>query len=554
MSGGKLQKRQRAEARERESLQEQIPQRPPRIPDLPQPPQLHTFGGEDLRPDSLAIVSNQFGNYTNYPRSLSEASMDQPSPRMYSHVPIPPIPVTLPSINGGFVDPYARTESMTNRGRYSYASSVVSTINNPRKMRRRKDPTQFKYDCLHARYVRADRGCSILVIGARNSGKSSFIDFLRTSLALPTRKQRPQFRDDAYNVAPPISNQGFPSVTSQYLETELEGERVGVTLWDSKGLENNLVDLQLREMSSFLESKFDDTFSEEMKVVRSPGVRDTHIHCVLLLLDPARLDHNLAFAREAGPMNGTSMNGNSFFGSGPGFAHGGLEENLDLQVVRALQSKTTVIPIISKADTITAAHMAHLKRAVWTSLKQAKLDPLAALGLDDLDADNESDHTERNGALGYPDFVRGDDRTLSHTSHLDSPSETDSSFSASEFDLAKPSKMRTSARAPSAQSAPNIIVTPSIPLSIISPDPYDPGVIGRKFPWGFADPLNAEHCDFVKLKEQVFSDWRSDLREASRETFYEAWRSERLNQHTAERKIQGSNGARAFHTNQQARF
>lgn len=373
-------------------------------------------------------------------------------------------------------------------------------------------------------------------------------------MALPPRKQRPQFHDDAYNVAPPISHEGFPSVTSQYLETELDGERVGITLWDSKGLESNLVDLQLREMTSFLESKFGDTFSEEMKVIRSPGVRDTHIHCVFLLLDPARLDSNLAAAQKAGPTNGILKNGNSFYGSGVGFTHGGLEENLDLQVIRALQSKTTVIPIISKADTITTAHMAHLKRAVWTSLKQANLDPLAALGLDDLDTDNESDITERNGVFGNPDFANGHDR-ISHTSHLDSPSETDSSFSASEFDLAKPSRMRASARASSAQSAPNTTTaTPSIPLSIISPDPYDPGVVGRKFPWGFADPLNPDHCDFVKLKEQVFSDWRSDLREASRETFYEAWRSERLNRHTAERKIQGSNGARAFHISQQSRF
>ena len=54
------------------------------------------------------------------------------------NIPIPPIPAN------GFVDPYARTESMTHRGRYSYASSAVSTINSPRRVRRRKDPTPFK--------------------------------------------------------------------------------------------------------------------------------------------------------------------------------------------------------------------------------------------------------------------------------------------------------------------------------------------------------------------------------------------------------------------------
>lgn len=41
-------------------------------------------------------------------------------------------------------DPYANVGSMTNRGRYSYASSAVSTTHAPRRIRRRKDPTPFK--------------------------------------------------------------------------------------------------------------------------------------------------------------------------------------------------------------------------------------------------------------------------------------------------------------------------------------------------------------------------------------------------------------------------
>lgn len=60
------------------------------------------------------------------------------------NVPIPPVP-SNGGRNGDWVDPYARTESMTHRGRYSYASSAISaTINSPRRVRRRKDPTPFK--------------------------------------------------------------------------------------------------------------------------------------------------------------------------------------------------------------------------------------------------------------------------------------------------------------------------------------------------------------------------------------------------------------------------
>lgn len=42
-------------------------------------------------------------------------------------------------------DPYANIGSMAHRGRYSYASSAVSTIHSPRRVRRRKDPTPFKF-------------------------------------------------------------------------------------------------------------------------------------------------------------------------------------------------------------------------------------------------------------------------------------------------------------------------------------------------------------------------------------------------------------------------
>jgi septin family protein len=78
--------------------------------------------------------------------------------------------------------------------------------------------------------------------------------------------------------------------------------------------------------------------------------------------------------------------------------------------------------------------------------------------------------------------------------------------------------------------------SPFLPLSIISPDPYEPDVVGRKFPWGFADPYNAEHCDFERLRDSVFSEWRSELREASREQWYENWRTNRLQKGSSTRR------------------
>lgn len=315
----------------------------------------------------------------------------------------------------------------------------------------------------------------------------------------------------------------------------MEGERIGVTLWDSEGLEANGVDLQLQNIITFVESKFEDTFNEESKVARAPGFRDTHIHCVFLVLDPSRLDASIATGQKANEINGVKDRANSFVRGRVERSISGLDENLDLNVLRALKGKTTVVPVIAKADTITSAHMAHLKRAVWDSLRSNGLETLEAITrTDDDEGSDTSSESPKNDDFNKrdEDGIKTEGDKFSMTSVLSSSSGSSSTFSASDFDLAKPGK--PSKFSPVRASSSPIIPAPpaeppALPLSIISPDPYEPDVIGRKFPWGLADPMNAEHCDFVKLKQTVFTEWRGDLREASRELWYEGWRTSRLN-------------------------
>ena len=454
---------------------------------------------------------------------------------------------------------------------------------------------------------KADGLISVLIIGARSSGKTSFLNFLKDTLALQ-QSRKPSLRPQAHPFSPdsprimasPVPSANFPSFTPHYLENEIDGERIGITLYDSKGLEAHILDLQLREMSSFIESKFEETFREENKVVRSPGIKDTHIHCVLLLLDPSKLDANLATAKKKGVRKGmvVNRNGNSFFdnrdstmmsATKPEY-HGGLDENLDLQVLRTLQGKTTVVPVISKADTITGAHMRVLKRAVYDSIKQADLDTLSALGLDetdmnedDEDADSDilpptmkpngmSSSSKANGTHLLSPRTVNHQRSLSNTSHLSSPSNSPprsetsasnsnstTSFKTSDFEIPNPpgsglppsnvphqqhpanhTHNHNHLSSPPTKPIPPIpaeqqatVTTPFIPLSTISPDPYEPEIIGRKFPWGFADPMDQSHCDFLRLKDSVFGTWRQELRDVSstgREGWYESWRSERLAQ------------------------
>ena len=143
VSSGKMSRKQKAREREEQLRREReaaaIPRQPPRLPHPSPLPVINTFGGEGARPDSVAIISNQTGGASNPQNLAVRSNMHGSSPQ--SKVPIPPVPTTP---GQGYVDPYARTESMTHRSRYSYASSAVSNFNSPRRVRRRKDPAPFK--------------------------------------------------------------------------------------------------------------------------------------------------------------------------------------------------------------------------------------------------------------------------------------------------------------------------------------------------------------------------------------------------------------------------
>lgn len=367
---------------------------------------------------------------------------------------------------------------------------------------------------------------SILVIGAKNSGKTSFINFLKASLAMPPHKQALRAQDSEYT---PTISKTFHNFTHHYQEIDVDHERVGLTLWDSEGLEKGLIDLQLRDLTSFVESKFEETFAEENKVLRSPGARDTQIHVIFMVLDPSRLATNLTLAEKNSSSNLTR-------GGKTTRIVGALDEDFELQVLKSFQGKATVVPVISKADTVTTAQMQHLKKMVWQGFKIAGLDPLEALNivqesedeLDEEDEDNVQDDQHGSEDGSPPVTPHSEDSEAFHDTNDGQPKP-------------QPTHKRNTSKTSISSQMMDIGY---VPMSILSPDDFslDPttGRIGRRFPWGFADPFDPIHCDFVKLKEAVFNEWRNEVREASREIFYERWRTNRLNRKAAAPRVQGS--------------
>lgn len=268
------------------------------------------------------------------------------------------------------------------------------------------------------------------------------------------------------------------------------------------------MDLQLQETTALIESKFEETFIEEQKVSRSAGARDTHIHCVLLLLDPVRLQSNL---------NNTLASSDPTIGKFSGNTSNSiLDTALDIDILRALNQLTTVVPLISKADTVTVPQMDVLKRAVWKAMKELGFSALNVLDFNNIDA------------------------TSSDSNYEDSDEEADNNSSSDGETQTKPGAIGVavgSAQVLPVRKKPTLTAVdselPELPMSIISPDVYEDDLVGRRFAWGFADPNNSAHCDYPQVKESVFIHWRDDLCDDSRVRCYEQWRTTRLKKRTS---------------------
>jgi len=136
--------------------QRAVSQEPPQLPSPSPLPVIGTFGGEDSRPDSIAIISgkgylptNNFSRPNFSPMSSLDSSPHHTGANgptvasMQQQLSSPAYAIRTGSHKGEYVDAYARSGSITNRGRESY-SSLALGHNSPRKVRRRKDPTPFK--------------------------------------------------------------------------------------------------------------------------------------------------------------------------------------------------------------------------------------------------------------------------------------------------------------------------------------------------------------------------------------------------------------------------
>ncbi|KAI6078656.1 Septin-10 isoform X1 [Aix galericulata] len=260
---------------------------------------------------------------------------------------------------------------------------------------------------------------NILCIGETGTGKSTLIDSLfNTSF------------DD------PVSTHFQPNVRlrAQTYELQESNVRLKLTIVNTVGFGDQInKEDSYQPIVDYIDAQFEAYLQEELKVKRSLfSYHDTRIHACLYFISPT--GHSL--------------------------------KTLDLLTMKSLDSKVNIIPIISKADSISKTELQKFKNKLMSELVSNDVQ-IYQFPTDDETVSQVN--TVMNGHL--PFAVVG---------------------STEEVKIGN--KM----------------------------------VKARQYPWGIVQVENENHCDFVKLREMLICTNMEDLREQTHARHYERYRRCRL--------------------------
>lgn len=160
-----------------------------------------------------------------------------------------------------------------------------------------------------------------MVAGCKGAGKSSFFNTLFNN-----------------NIVPLESSE---DINLYMLNVDCEGVSQKVSLIDTPGFGNTLVDTEVQEnIISFIKMQFDAFIEEESKIRRDPTFEDTRIHCLLYFI---------------------SSTGN------------GLKQT-DISFLSKVKNLVNIVPVISKSDGISGTERQNLKNKIKEQLISNDID------------------------------------------------------------------------------------------------------------------------------------------------------------------------------------
>lgn len=272
---------------------------------------------------------------------------------------------------------------------------------------------------------------TLMVVGQSGSGRSTFINTLCGQKVVETSSMVMLPTDTNTQIDVQLREEMVE------LEDE-EGVKIQLNIIDTPGFGDSLDNSPAFDViSDYIRHQYDEILLEESRVRRNPRFKDGRVHCCLYLVNPT--------------------------------GHG-LKE-IDVEFIRRLGMLVNVLPVISKADSMTPEELKLNKKLIAKDIEHYNL-PTYNFPFDEQDVSEEDYETNT--------YLRG-----------------------------------------------------LLPFSIIgSNDVFeltDGTVIrGRRYPWGTLDVEDATISDFVVLRNTLLISHLNEMKEHTHDILYERYRTEAL--------------------------
>ncbi|XP_067126413.1 septin-2-like isoform X1 [Centruroides vittatus] len=305
-------------------------------------------------------------------------------------------------------------------------SEISMKLDNERKRFKRHGEIGFATlpDQVHRKSVKKGFDFTLMVVGESGLGKSTLINSL--------------FLTDIYKdrVVPNVEERVDKTVDIQKTTIEIEekGVRLRLTVVDTPGFGDSVnCEDNYKTIEKYIDEQFNQFFKDESGLNRK-NIVDNRVHCCLYFVPP--------------------------------FGHG--LRPIDIEFMKRLHQKVNIVPIVAKADSLTAVEIRRLKDRILRELDEHQV-KIYQLPECDSDEDEEFKQQDRELKESIPFAVIGSNTVV------------------------EANGKRTR---------------------------------GRLYPWGIVEVENPKHSDFLKLKTFLISTHMQDLKDVTRDVHYENYRAQ----------------------------
>ncbi|VDK20188.1 unnamed protein product [Taenia asiatica] len=296
-------------------------------------------------------------------------------------------------------------------------------------------------DQMHRKAVKKGFNFTLMIAGESGLGKATLVNSL--------------FMQDLYKDREPAdANEMIKKVTKiekRQIELDERGVKLRLTIVDTPGF-NDAVNAEecWKPIEDYIDSTFEQYFKDECGLNRK-NIQDNRVHCCLYFISP--------------------------------YGHG--LRQVDVEFMRRLQNKVNIVPVIAKADALTASELRALKERIMSDLNRYKID---IYRLPECDSDEEEE-------------IKRLDKEIKAV----------------------------------------------LPFAVIGSNCVIEGeggkrVRGRQYPWGVVEVENPKHCDFTKLRIFLLKTHMQDLKDMTLEVHYENYRAKYITERMSRRQTDRREG------------